>query len=507
MSRNYELANPNPEFLIKSIAEQGYSLETALADLMDNSISANATRIEVLTKIDEEPFMLFLSDNGDGMDKESLKRNLQFPSKSPEETRDFNDLGRFGLGLKTASFSQTRAFTVISRKKGTTEFSGLTWDVKHLKNSGKWEIIINTEKEIAEILDLYNKISDSHLNSSKEFIPNTIVVWKGLYKFENFLDIKNKQDAFKEEITNTTSEYLSIVFHKFMERKTKKIQIRINNTLVKPFNPFPIDNNSNLRALEPYQKEFGMDIVKIQGFVLPNTSIKETKENPNPWTPNNKSLMDMEGLYIYRADRLILFGGWNGLIKKMPRLQLGRLKIDIGNKVDHLFHLNVAKSQISTPHDLKNSFLRAIVDLKAEAQKEFFNHGLKNFTQKPSEHSSELFYKTATNKGVLLRINDEFPLLKSLKSSLNIKQKAELNFILKMSSNLINKVRQVDNVEITGNVEKDDISIDEIVKSINELLKFGISKEQIKKDILPNLGIKTNIPEEILKLLNSIIYE
>ena len=105
--KSYELANPNPEFLIKSIAEQGYSLETALADLMDNSITANATKIEVLTKIDNEPFTLFISDNGDGMDEVSLKNNMQFPSKSPEQERDFGDLGRFGLGLKTAPFSAT----------------------------------------------------------------------------------------------------------------------------------------------------------------------------------------------------------------------------------------------------------------------------------------------------------------------------------------------------------------------------------------------------------------
>lgn len=492
-------ANPNPEFLIKSIAEQGYSLETALADLMDNSITANASRIEVLTKIDEEPFTLFLSDNGDGMSYESLKRNMQFPSKSPEDSRKSNDLGRFGLGLKTASFSQTRVFTVLSREKGKSLYSGLTWDVKHLKDSGKWEMIINSNEEITEIIEQYNSISNDHQNCSKDFTPNTIIVWKGLYKFENYLDKKNKQDAFKEEITNKTNEYLSIVFHKFMERQTNQIVIRINNALVKPFNPFP---NENIRALEPLQKEFGKDIVKIQGFVLPNKSIKDAKENFNPWTPQNKSLMDMEGLYIYRADRLILFGGWNGLIKKMPRLQLGRLKIDIGNKVDHLFHLNVAKSQINIPHDLKNSFLRAIVDLKAEAQKEYHNHILVGIPHKPTELSSQLFFKEATNKGLLMKINNEFPLLKSLKSSLNNKQKAELNFILKMSSNLINKVRQVDNIEITGNEEKDGISIDEIVKSISELLNLGLSKDRIKKDILPNLGIKINAHEEISKLLN-----
>ena len=163
---------------------------------------------------------------------------MQFPSKSPEDSRESNDLGRFGLGLKTASFSQTRAFTVLSRKKGSAFFSGLTWDVKHLKDSGKWEMIINSNEEIAEILEQYNNISNDHQNSSNDFIPNTIVVWKGLYKFENFLDVKNKQDALKEEITNTTSEYLSIVFHKFMERQTNRVDIRINNTIVKPFNPF-----------------------------------------------------------------------------------------------------------------------------------------------------------------------------------------------------------------------------------------------------------------------------
>ena len=251
--------------------------------------------------------------------------------------------------MKTASFSQTRIFTVLSRKKGSDNFFGITWDVNHLKNSGKWEMILNSEEEINEIVQQYTSISKEHLNNSNEFVPNTIVVWKGLYKFENYVNEKNKQDALKEEITNTTSEYLSIVFHKFMERQNNHLQIRINNTLVNPFNPFPTENSS-IRALEPLQKEFGKDFVKIQGFVLPNTR-----------TPKNKSLMDMEGLYIYRADRLILFGGWNGLIKKMPRLQLGRLKIDIGNKVDHLFHLNVAKSQINIPHDLKSAFLRAIV--------------------------------------------------------------------------------------------------------------------------------------------------
>ena len=129
----YEDVTPNPEYLIKSISEQGYSLETALADLIDNSISANATKVEILINTDEEPFTLFLADNGEGMDEETLKLSMQFPSTSPDGERNNIDLGRFGLGMKTASFSQTRNFTVLSRKKGTEKYYARTWDLNLLK--------------------------------------------------------------------------------------------------------------------------------------------------------------------------------------------------------------------------------------------------------------------------------------------------------------------------------------------------------------------------------------
>ncbi|MEP7127785.1 MAG: ATP-binding protein, partial [Chitinophagales bacterium] len=135
---DYENADPNPEYLIKSIAEQGYSLESSLADLMDNSVSAKADKIEVLIKMEQEPFTLFIADNGNGMDEEVLKASMQFPSNSPEVPRNISDLGRFGLGMKTASFSQTRCFTVLSRKKGTKTYKGRTWDVNYLKHVGKW---------------------------------------------------------------------------------------------------------------------------------------------------------------------------------------------------------------------------------------------------------------------------------------------------------------------------------------------------------------------------------
>lgn len=495
-----ETANPNPEFLIKSIAEQGYSLETALADLVDNSISANADKIEILSKIDEAPFTLFLSDNGEGMNAESLKKNMQLPSNSVEENRAAGDLGRFGLGLKTASFSQTRRFTVLSRPKGEKKYNALTWDVNYLKETGEWRIIINSEEEIENMLRSYQELSAAHLNRFYDFIPNTIIVWEGLYKFENYGDIPNGQDALKTEITQKTGEYLALVFHRFMERTVNPLQIRINNIIVKPFNPFPTAERNDLRALEPSHGDMSNGYIRIEGFVLPNSSIKETKEGLSIWTPKDKSLIDMEGIYIYRSDRLILFGGWHGVIKKESKLQLARLKVDIDNNSDLLFHLNVAKSQINIPYKLRSAFYRSIINLKDEAKKEFYNYGIKTFVNTKKNDKTLLYNKVPTNQGVLLLINDDFPLLKNLRESLTKEQRADLNFILKISNSLINKIRLVENVKVIS--ETGNNSTEEFVEVIKKLLHIGHTKEQIKKDILPSIGYGNNIPEEISNLLN-----
>jgi hypothetical protein len=453
-----EVADPNPEYLIKSIAEQGYSLESSLADLMDNSVSANADRIEVLIKMDQEPFTLFIADNGNGMDEDVLKASMQFPSNSPEEERNILDLGRFGLGMKTASFSQTRCFTVLSRKKGTKTYSGRTWDVNYLKQVGKWRLLVNNQEEITKLIQQYYLVSEGHLNRFENFDANTIVVWKGLYKFENYLQDDNRQSALKKQITEVTSDYLSLVFHRYMERKANPLQIRINNNIIASFNPFPT-TITDFRPIEYKQKNFSTDTIKIEGFVLPSRSIDES-QSLSIWTTKNRSLMDMEGIYIYRADRLIHFGGWNGLIKKAPRLQLARLRVDIGNSVDHLLHLNVAKSQIEIPHDLTVAFEKYIDEIKTQAEREFFNRGIRKFSSNHKENSVQLFERKASNKGTLLEVNISFPLLKSLMSDLKKEQLTKLNLVIRMINTRINEIRQThEEKEFVGIVEKDGFSL------------------------------------------------
>jgi hypothetical protein len=496
-----EDASPNPEFLIKSIAEQGYSLETSLADLMDNSISSNADKIEVLIDMDEEPFKLFLADNGDGMSEGELVENMQFPSNSPENDRNRKDLGRFGLGMKTASFSQTRRFTVLSRKRGEKKYAARTWDVDFLRDNG-WKIIVNSEEEIDDLIGQYQKLSEEHFNKFDNYEANTIVVWSGLYKFEIYLKEGSRENALKKEINEITADYLSLVFHRFMERTISPLKIRINNIQVKPFNPFP-EEEKDFRQIEPRQSEFNTDVVKIEGFVLPSRTIEETKAGLSKWTTKNRGLMDMEGIYIYRADRIILFGGWNGIIKKAPRLQLARLRVEVGNKVDHLLHLNVAKSQIVVPYELRMAFEHYIDELKIEAEREYYNRGIRKFSGSKSKTNYQLFERSASNKGSVLEINKDFPLIKNLQETLDTDQNSQLNLILRMINTRVNSIRHVhEEKQFIGIEEKDGISIIELKKNLETLISGGVSKEMIKESIIPNLGFKySSLPEDIKSLL------
>jgi len=493
----YEEANPNPEYLIKSIAEQGYSLETALADLIDNSISASANKIEILLDIDQEPFTLFLADNGKGMDLEALKKSMQFPSDSPEKQRNISDLGRFGLGMKTASFSQTRKFTVISKEKGTNKYSARTWDVAVLTKTKEWKMIVNTQKEIEELINIYKRLSDNYLSSFDEFEATTIIIWQGLYKFEKYLE-DNKKESVKNELMQITVNYLSLVFHRFLERQNNPLQIRINNKEIPPFNPFPTQE-IDFRPIEYKQRKFSEDFIKIEGFVLPARSIDDCEKGINCWTLKNKSLMDMEGIYIYRADRIILFGGWYGLLKKTSRLQLARVRVDVGNKVDHLLHLNVAKSKVVIPHNLKDAFEKYAEQLKVEAEREYYNRGIKAFSEGVKKEKKTLLNKKITNKGVLLEINKEYPVLSELIKGLNREQLSNLKVLIRMINSTINKIRQVHEDLDLFEVKEEDLSLSDMVSCVRSLKKDGLYTEQLQKDIIEMLGIKNeSLPEELI---------
>jgi hypothetical protein len=479
---------PNPEFLIKSIAEQGYSFEAALADLIDNSISARATHVEILVNPEKEPFHLFLADDGHGMDAKKLQESMHFPSASMESERGRNDLGRFGLGMKTASFSQTRKFTVLSREKGSQSYCGFTWDVNHLK-SGNWEIIDNSPEELASLLENYHYLSHSFNGEKTGFEPNTIIVWEGLYKFEEFLiSGKLRADTLKSALSETIIHHLSIVFHRFMERKADRLSLRVNNKNIQPFNPFPTDQ-PDFRSIDNKQTILGDDVVRLEGFVLPSKSIDESRQASAVWTTGSWGLMDLEGIYVYRADRIIVFGGWNDITKKTTTLRLARLRVEVGNRVDNLFHLNVAKSKIIVPFDIRTAFIRYVAELKSEAEKEYYNRGVRHFAKKGKSNSWSLFEKNSTDRGLMIEINPAFPLLSSLRKELSEDQNAKLSFILKTVTTTINNIRKVHQpAPMQSILEKGGSEVREIQSCIRHLQSAGIPDDYIKNTLLGELG-------------------
>jgi len=491
-----ETCVPNPEYLIKSIAEQGYSLETSIADLIDNSISAGAKQIEVLVDTQSNPLTLFIADNGRGMSSAELKENMKFPSSSMDAPRDASDLGRFGLGMKTASFAQTRRFTVISRLQHSKTYHARTWDVEHLKSTGKWNIIINAEAEIRDLLSRYLELSEGFLNRFDGYIPSTIIVWNGLYKFEKNHDLQDKSEIFQKELSETTREYLQLIFHRFLARP-ETLRIRLNNEQLSPFDPFP----ESARNISSRQKLLMGDSLRLEGFVLPNRSLEESK-GPSAWTMSHKSLMDMEGIYIYRADRLIVFGGWIGMTKSAPRLQLARLKVEIGNGIDHLFHLNVAKSSIIIPFGERFAFRRYVSELRQEAEKEYYNYETR---AKPANTAVKaIFAKVPTSRGMALEIDDTFPLLEELMTSLNEKQQKKLRIILRMITTIVNKVKKVhEDASYTEWTEKDKFSEADLINTITLMLKSGITKKDLLNEMIPAMGINaSSLPQSVMNLLN-----
>jgi hypothetical protein len=492
---------PEPYTFIKSIAEQGYSLSTALADLIDNSVAAEASRVEILSNESNDVFRIFIADNGKGMSEHELHQNVRFPSSDPGVIRAGHDLGRFGLGMKTASFSQTRKFTVMSRKKGTTDYFARTWDVDYLKKTGKWSLIINSDDEISIFLEEYYQLSkEDYLKYDQTFLPNTIIIWSGMYKIERLRqDMSFKKKAFLEELNDEASEHIGLVFHRLLGSSSNKLSVRINNDMVTPFNPFPVE--SDVRKLVPYSKVQNGDFVSIQGYILPARSIKESKEsNHSAWTSGKRSMTDMEGIYVYRNGRLIVYGGWNRLLRKSPQFQLGRLKVEIGNTLDEMFHLNVSKSSLKIPYEFRQVFLRAVSEIKKEAFREYKNRISNELIVKGTRQTDiPLLIRVDTPGGAELRLNSEFPLVEELLSCLAPEPKKIFQDLVRKINNRIQEVAGFDEDKSKNSIisEIDDELLDDIRFYIDLFKKRNYSEDELRVALYSLFDIEA--VDEVLK--------
>ncbi|MDD3602354.1 MAG: ATP-binding protein [Sulfurovum sp.] len=461
----YLLALPNPKNLIHALRDIGYSLETALADIIDNSITANATNININVYFDLHDSYISIVDNGIGMDEETLNKAMQLGSFDPVLSRERNDLGRFGLGLKTASFSQASKLTVVSKKNQTE--TGRCWDLDHVSETVKWEIEVLDEQNIR------NTAGYEFLGSS-----GTLVLWENLYRLIDTDSKRNPEDIFWEQI-DSVRRHLALTFHRYLtgEPGIKKIKIAINHMQIEPFDPFE-------GAGKPFPEENFYNI-KMQAFLLPHHS-KTTKEQYDKLRGPDDYLKS-QGFYVYRNARLLVYGTWFRLLRQSEATKLARIKIDLPNSEDFNWSIDVKKSQAIPPEIIRQQLKRTIDKITSQASRVYTKRGKKI----SSTHLVPIWEEYHQHGNKSYKINTENPLIKLFINELDNQQKYHLKGIFELIENgLPIDTIYADMISEPENIKPIEIDEELLQKSAETywemLTQAGMEDEAIAKRMLQN---------------------
>ena len=448
--------NPNISNFIKSLRDVGYTFEIAVADVLDNSISAKATEIKIYTVPTPELIFCML-DNGIGMSEAELIEAMRLATQNPEEVRDKKDLGRFGLGLKTASFSQCKQLTVLSKKDN--KISLKQWDLDYLSKENKWWLLTpNIEEfETTPLMEEFN--NNEH---------GTLVIWKNMDRYE--------KNSFSDKI-DKLKKHLSLVFHRFLEGTANfnKLKIFINNSQIKPFNPFNPSHDAT-KCIASEKINIYNSQINITPYILPyykNLSQQEWDEYAT-----EDGYIKSQGFYLYRANRLLIHGTWWGLHKATDAHKLVRIKIDISNNQDKYWGIDIKKSTANPMPGIKNDLKRIILEVTKES--------LKPISRKSRQINDKRiirFWKIIPfNDEFHFGINKEHPIYSKLVDTLSDAQLYMLNIFLKgIEAYLPLESIQAQLQQNPHQVKQEQVLSDEDIKELAEKLKSsGISKEYIE---------------------------
>ena len=329
--------NPNAAILVESLRATGYTFSAAIADIIDNSISAQANHIDIISLPSEYPSLSIL-DDGIGMSDETLREAMRFGSKDPQDERNPDDLGRFGLGLKTAAFSQCRTLTVVSKQNDV--ILGYCWDLDVIRETQKW-----TLKKLSNA-DLENV---ENIQELKKLEHGTLVL------LQNFDRIQTRTERLADSFSNALSEmrmHLQLVFHRFLN--DGDISIRINSVELEGYQPF-LENHHATQHLPKISVSINNHKVNLVIYTLPHCS----KISPKDKELLGENTQDKSGLYIYRNKRLITWGKWFGL-KPKNDYQFTRIQVDIPNALDEIWDIDIKKSSATLPDEIKNKIQKHI---------------------------------------------------------------------------------------------------------------------------------------------------
>lgn len=351
---------------VNSLRDIGYELPQAIADLIDNSIEAEATEVRVDLIFEGADSWVRIADNGVGMDTDTITESLRIGS-----IRDYgeDDLGKFGFGLKTASISQCRRVVVASRiAPQRARIEARVFDLEHIERVNKWEILILDPEDRPRALT-------EPLQTS----TGTVVLWQALDRVLTYKDPEGHWARRKLlEQTEIVAQHLGMVFHRFLSGKVRgrrKVKIFVNDAAVEAWDPFCLGEPSTESLEASYYQvvsEGSQGIVALHPYVLPgqsefsDTNAWNRASGPNRW--NNQ-----QGLYIYRADRLIQWGGWNRLRTNDEHTKLARVSLDFSPELDAAFGINISKAIVKLPADLRDEIQPVIRQVCSAAQSRYRN--------------------------------------------------------------------------------------------------------------------------------------
>lgn len=351
-----QILRPSAARLLESMRDIGYSFESALADIVDNSISADASRIEIANDVHpgSGPYLAIL-DDGKGMSPEGLTQAMQHGSRSPRETRSDGDLGRFGLGMKTASFSQCRQLTVVSRKDG--ELAARCWDLDLVVEKDEWILRLLDEDEINQ-LPLVERIGPS----------GTLVLWQKLDRLDALDDHPDRIYAALNQMFSSARPHLALTFHRFIAPDPGDppgaVALIINGAEVEALDPFARHMTPHSDAHEVEILRMGGAHIVVQGFTLPHH--KRLAVDQLHALELGSSLIETQGLYVYRARRLVSAGTWLGMARRAELTKLLRVRVDVPTSLDSEWSIDVRKSRMRIPSAARTR-LRPLVERMTES--------------------------------------------------------------------------------------------------------------------------------------------
>ena len=366
MSEQFVTVLPSAGRLMQSLRDIGYDLPTALADLIDNSIDANAREIDVTFHPDGPASWVRVADDGIGMTPTQLDEAMRYGSGVEYQERA---LGHFGLGLKTASLSQCRRLTVASRNRSSRRTTIRRWDLDEVLHRDSWDLGRIRARD-----------APTHLLDALPAQGGTVVLWEALDRVLPTRPTPGMTAKVMATARDEATDHLAMVFHRFLSGEAfaakDRLRIRVDGRALTGWDPFARDE-THTRALPAQTLQFTSDQAELElavtPYVLPAQHLFSSPEahrrsaGPHRWNRH-------QGFYVYRRDRLLQAGGWNRLRTLDEHAKLARIAVDLPIGEEHRFGVDVAKMRVRFPEEVRPE-LRAIASgAVAVAQERYREH-------------------------------------------------------------------------------------------------------------------------------------